>query len=150
LQKWKDKLRCYRRVWPGGNGGTRWGGRDGALLKEQAGGILKDLGDELKSMAQGVADTSNKLMESAMSYRDALARPLQQGQAQYMAQSPHGVSPMYQGQEGIRARQVLVDVRDMEEKEVVRCESVQRSRIGPTRHWGKVAEIWQDICSGCH
>jgi len=98
-----------------------------------------------------VADTPNKLTESAMSYRDALSRPLQQGQGMG-TQLNHlmELGPCIKAREGIRARQVLVDVRDMEEKEVVRCESVQRSRIGPTRHWGKVAEIWQDICSGCH
>ena len=39
------------------------------------------MGDEIKKVAEGVTDTSDRLAESMMSYRDTLSLPVQQGQA---------------------------------------------------------------------
>jgi len=93
-----------------------------ASLKSQVVEAIKELGNNLKKAAKGVSNTTDKLVVSVMSYRDVLTCSTQKEQdgGAHLRQP----NPRLRPREGVRSRQVLVDVTELEDLEVVRQELV--------------------------
>ena len=99
-------------------------GEVAAALKDQVGGVMKELEEGIKEATRGMSDLTDKLTASATRYRNAVAGPAPQQQAQGDGPYLRQFNPRLKARQGLRSRQVLIDIDDAEELAVFRRESI--------------------------
>jgi hypothetical protein len=113
-------------------------------LKDQLETATESAFDGIKSATQGVNDNAIKLTETTTKYRDALLRQKPQSSSSHMP-GYMGLSPRLKAREGIKTRQVLIDINQSQGEDAALLEGESISSLK-----AKIDEALSDCNEGTH